>query len=58
MAAIDAEIARVAERLGALSERRVETLIDVAVDAHDPQAREWFLAGSGVWMCSSRKARR
>lgn len=42
MAAIDAEIARVAERLGALSERRVETLIDVAVDAHDPQAREWF----------------
>lgn len=42
MAAIDAEIAQAAQRWGALSDRRVETLIDVAVDAHDPQAREWF----------------
>ena len=42
MAAIDAEIARAAEQWGALSDRRVETLIDSVLDAHDPQAREWF----------------
>jgi hypothetical protein len=42
MAAIDAEIADAAERWGPLSDRRVEALIDVVVDAHDPQAREWF----------------
>lgn len=42
MAAIDAEIVRAAGQWGALSDRRVETLIDAAVDAHDPQAGEWF----------------
>ncbi len=42
IAAVDAEIADAAEQWGALSDRRVEDLIDVAVDAHDPQAREWF----------------
>ncbi|MFM8597652.1 MAG: DUF222 domain-containing protein [Mycobacterium sp.] len=43
MAAIDAEIADAAQCWGPLSDRRVETLIDAAVDAHDPQARTWFL---------------
>lgn len=42
MEGIDAAIAEAAEQWGGLSDRRVETLIDVAVDAHDPQAREWF----------------
>ena len=42
MEAIDADIARAAERWGALSDRKVETLIDIVLDAHDPQAREWF----------------
>lgn len=43
MAAIDAEIADAAQSWGPLSDRRVETLIDMAVDAHDPPARLWFL---------------
>lgn len=43
MAAIDAEIAGAAQSWGPLSDRRVEALIDMAVDAHDPQARVWFL---------------
>lgn len=42
MAAIDAEIADAAQSWGPLSDRRIETLIDVVVDTHDPQAREWF----------------
>ena len=42
MAAIDAEIAAAAGKWGPLSDRKVETLIDLAVDAHDPQARLWF----------------
>lgn len=42
MAAIDAEIADAAQQWGPLSDRKIETLIDVAVDAHDPQARQWF----------------
>lgn len=42
MAAIDAEIAQVAERWGPLSDRKVETLIDVVVQTHDPKGREWF----------------
>ena len=43
MAAIDAEIADAAQCWGPLSDRRVETLIDAAVEAHDPQAGTWFL---------------
>lgn len=43
MAAIDAEIADAAQCWGPLSDRRVETLIDAAVEAHDPQAGRWFL---------------
>ncbi|NBP85979.1 MAG: DUF222 domain-containing protein, partial [Mycobacteriaceae bacterium] len=46
MAAIDAEIAGAAQCWGPLSDRRVEALIDMAVDAHDPQARVWFLESS------------
>ena len=42
MAAIDAEIAAAAQAWGPLSDRRIETLIDVVVDTHDPRAREWF----------------
>lgn len=42
MAAIDTAIAEAAGQWGALSDRRVETVIDAAVDAHDPRAREWF----------------
>ena len=42
MAAIDAEIAEAAQSWGPLSDRKIETLIDVAIDAHDPQARQWF----------------
>lgn len=42
MAAIDAEIAAAAGEWSPLSDRKVETLIDLAVDAHDPQARLWF----------------
>ena len=42
MEAIDADIAHAAEQWGALSDRKVETLIDIVLDAHDPQAREWF----------------
>lgn len=42
MAAIDAEIAAAAGQWGPLSDRKVETLIDLAVDARDPQARLWF----------------
>ena len=36
------EIAAAAGKWGPLSDRKVETLIDLAVDAHDPQARLWF----------------
>lgn len=43
MAAIDAEIAAAAGQWGPLSDRKVETLIDAAVDAHDPAARLWFV---------------
>lgn len=43
MAGIDAEIAAAAGRWGPLSDRKVETLIDAAVDAHDPAARLWFV---------------
>lgn len=42
MAAIDAEIAAAAEKWGPLSDRKVETLIDAVVDAHDPRGREWL----------------
>jgi hypothetical protein len=42
MAAIDAEIAEAAQSWGPLSDRKIETLIDLVVDTHDPQAREWF----------------
>lgn len=42
MEAIDTAIAEAAEQWGALSDRRIEMLIDLAVDAHDPQARMWF----------------
>ena len=42
MEAIDTAIADAAQQWGALSDRRVETLIDLAVDAHDPRARQWF----------------
>lgn len=42
MAAIDEDIAKAAEQWGPLSDHRIETLIDAAVDAHDPHAREWF----------------
>ena len=42
MESIDADIAAAAEQWGALSDRKVETLIDIVLDAHDPQAREWF----------------
>lgn len=42
MAAIDTGIAHAAEQWGPLSDRRVETLIDAVVNAHDPKAREWF----------------
>lgn len=42
MAAIDADIAAGARQWGPLSDRKVDSLIDAAVDAHDPQAREWF----------------
>ena len=42
MEAIDSDIAHAAEQWGALSDRKVETLIDIVLDAHDPQAREWF----------------
>lgn len=46
MAAIDAGIAEAAERWGPLSDRKVETLIDVVVQAHDPQGREWLRAAT------------
>jgi hypothetical protein len=42
MATIDTEIAAAAEQWGPLSDGKVETLIDVVVSGHDPQAREWF----------------
>lgn len=42
MAAIDADIADAAHEWGLLSDQKVEDLIDASVDAHDPQAREWF----------------
>ncbi|KAA0111957.1 HNH endonuclease signature motif containing protein [Mycolicibacterium sp. P1-5] len=42
MAALDADIAEAAQAWGPLSDRRVETLIDALVDAHDPDARHWF----------------
>ncbi|HTY28066.1 MAG TPA: DUF222 domain-containing protein, partial [Mycobacterium sp.] len=42
MAAIDTDIAKAAAQWGPLSDRKVESLIDEAVDAHDPDAREWF----------------
>lgn len=42
MTAIDSDIAAAARDWGPLSDRKVETLIDAAVDAHDPQAREWL----------------
>ena len=46
MAAIDAEVAAAARQWGPLSDRKVETLIDVAIDAHDPQARLFFSAAA------------
>ncbi|MCB0924432.1 MAG: DUF222 domain-containing protein [Mycobacterium sp.] len=42
MASIDAEIAEAAQSWGPLSDRKIETLIDLVVNAHDPDAREWF----------------
>lgn len=42
MAAIDAEIAAAVVEWGPLSDRKIETLIDMVVDAHDPAARQWF----------------
>ncbi len=42
MTAIDTEIAEAAQSWGPLSDRRIETLIDAVVEAHDPQARMWF----------------
>ncbi len=42
MAAIDSEIAEAAQSWGPLSDRKIETLIDLAIEAHDPQARQWF----------------
>lgn len=47
MAAIDAEVAAAAEKWGPLSDRKVESLIDAVVDAHDPQARLWFREAAG-----------
>ncbi|MCB0923363.1 MAG: DUF222 domain-containing protein [Mycobacterium sp.] len=46
MAAIDAEIAAAAAEWGPLSDRKIETLIDMVVDAHDPAARQWFREAS------------
>lgn len=42
MAAVDAGIAKAAEKWGVLSDAKVDAAIDVLVDKHDPQARQWF----------------